>query len=89
MRRKLEKPKKVRVNICLDKDVYEESGEFIYNLSAFVNKCIKKQIELEKSKFEKEIATYNDRYVQKVRKEKTFAESCSERLDPSTKWWED
>lgn len=44
------KKEKIRVCINLDKEVYEKSGLYIENLSAFLNKCLKNQIEREEQK---------------------------------------
>lgn len=44
------KKEKIRVCINLDKEIYEKSGLYIENLSAFLNKCLKNQIEREEQK---------------------------------------
>ena len=41
---------KVRTTISLDAQVFEESGYYIYNLSAFVEECIRREIEKQKKK---------------------------------------
>lgn len=47
--------KKVRTTICIDEDIFIESGDYIYNLSAFVQECIKREIARKKAKEEKEL----------------------------------
>lgn len=44
MRYKKIKKEKVRTNITLDKDLYEESGLYIENLSGYLNECLKRGI---------------------------------------------
>ena len=48
---------KVRTTISIDSQVYEESGYYIYNLSAFVEECIKREIDKQKKKQELRIST--------------------------------
>lgn len=43
---------KKRINISIDYDIYQESKEYINNLSRFLEKCLKNQIEKEKQKIE-------------------------------------
>ena len=42
--------KKVRTTICIDEDIFLESGDYIYNLSAFVQECMRREIEKQKNK---------------------------------------
>ena len=39
---------KKRINISIDYNIYQESKEYINNLSRFLEKCLKNQIEKEK-----------------------------------------
>lgn len=48
---------KVRTTISLDSQVYEESGYYIYNLSAFVEECIRREIDKQKKKQQLRIST--------------------------------
>ena len=48
---------KVRTTISIDSQVYEESGYYIYNLSAFVEECIRREIDKQKKKQELRIST--------------------------------
>lgn len=41
---------KVRTTISIDSKVFEESGYYIYNLSAFVEECIRREIDKQKKK---------------------------------------
>lgn len=41
---------KVRTTISIDSKVFEESGEYIYNLSAFVEECMRREIAKQKDK---------------------------------------
>lgn len=41
---------KVRTTISIDAQVFEESGYYIYNLSAFVEECIRREIDKQKKK---------------------------------------
>lgn len=47
---KRRKIKKVRTTICIDEDIFLKSGEYIYNLSAFVQECMRREIEKKKNK---------------------------------------
>lgn len=47
--------KKVRTTICIDEDIFLESGDYIYNLSAFIQECMKREIARQKAKQEKEL----------------------------------
>lgn len=47
--------KKIRTTICIDEDIFMESGDYIYNLSAFVQECMKREIEKQKAKEEKQL----------------------------------
>lgn len=47
--------KKVRTTICIDEDIFLESGDYIYNLSAFVQECIKREIARQKAKEDKQL----------------------------------
>lgn len=48
---------KVRTTISLDAQVFEESGYYIYNLSAFVEECIRREIDKQKKKQQLRIST--------------------------------
>lgn len=48
---------KVRTTISIDSQVYEESGYYIYNLSAFVEECIRREIDKQKKKQQLRITT--------------------------------
>lgn len=50
IRNKRRKIKKVRTTISIDADIFEESGLYIYNLSAFVQECMKREIDKGKAK---------------------------------------
>lgn len=41
---------KVRTTISIDSKIFEESGEYIYNLSAFVEECMRREIAKQKEK---------------------------------------
>lgn len=41
---------KIRTTISIDAQVFEESGYYIYNLSSFVEECIRREIEKQKKK---------------------------------------
>ena len=43
---------KKRINISIDYNIYQESKEYINNLSRFLEKCLKNQIEKEKKTIE-------------------------------------
>ena len=43
---------KKRINISIDYNIYQESKEYINNLSRFLEKCLKNQIEKEKQTIE-------------------------------------
>ena len=43
---------KKRINISIDYNIYQQSKEYINNLSRFLEKCLKNQIEKEKQKIE-------------------------------------
>lgn len=43
---------KKRINISIDFNIYQESKEYINNLSRFLEKCLKNQIEKEKQTIE-------------------------------------
>ena len=47
--------KKVRTTISIDEDIFIESGDYIYNLSAFVQECIKREIARQKAKEDKQL----------------------------------
>lgn len=44
---------KVRTTISITKELFEESGDYIYNLSGFVEECIKREITRQKQKKER------------------------------------
>jgi len=41
IRAKPERKKKVRVNVYLEEETLNNAGQYISNLSAFINKCLK------------------------------------------------
>lgn len=43
---------KKRINISIDYNIYQESKEYIHNLSRFLEKCLKNQIIKEKQTIE-------------------------------------
>ena len=45
---KRRKIKKVRTTISIDEDIFIESGDYIYNLSAFVQECMRREIAKQK-----------------------------------------
>lgn len=47
---KRRKIKKIRTTISIDEDIFEESGLYIYNLSAFVQECMRREIQKQKDK---------------------------------------
>ena len=59
---KRRKINKVRTTISLDAQVFEESGYYIYNLSAFVEECIKREIDKQKKKQQLRISTNKQSY---------------------------
>lgn len=56
---------KVRTTISIDAQVFEESGYYIYNLSAFVEECIKREIDKQKKKEQLRISTNMNSYETK------------------------
>lgn len=93
-RPKREKSPKVRVCITMEESVFIESGQYIDNLSGFINKTIKNYVfrckELENSqKATNENDTLNNLLYYKNKKS-TYANnnaSTYEPLDESVKWW--
>lgn len=53
MRYKYKKRKKV-ISISIDEDLYYESGEYIENLSRYLNQCLRNAVDTYKRKNEKE-----------------------------------
>lgn len=52
---KRRRKRKVRTTISIDEEIFLESGDYIYNLSAFVQECMKREIEKQKAKEEKQL----------------------------------
>lgn len=81
------KKEKIRVCINLDKEIYEKSGLYIENLSAFLNKCLRNQIEREEQKqfgSDKDMLCYNQ-----TNKKPIFDKYSPEEIQQimSTNWW--
>ena len=94
-RPKREKSPKVRVCITMEESVFIESGQYIDNLSGFINKTIKNYVsrckELENSqKATNEIDTHNNLLCYRNKKStyaNNNASTYEEPLDDNVKWW--
>ena len=74
---KRRKIKKVRTTICIDEDIFIESGDYIYNLSAFVQECMRREIQKQKEKKNKELLrisankqSYKNDYIREIEEER-------------------
>ena len=65
---------KVRTTISIDSKVFEESGEYIYNLSAFVEECMRREIAKQKEKKNRDILriSTNKKIEQEIKKDDDY-----------------
>lgn len=91
MKRPVKRTNKVRVNITIDEDIFILSGEYIQNLSGFINKTLKNYIEIQKLKEFQKQNDDNIRYVKKesnmLTKQKKIDYVEDEPIDENFKWW--
>lgn len=89
MKRIVKKPKKVRVNITLDEEIFEKSGNYIINLSGFFNKCLKNYIEQQQLKNldveDKNLLCLINK--KSANKKRPFSRQEEEPIDEQYKWW--